>query len=183
MITRRAMRLGRTLAFHAFVLSIVLASGCATPTRRPTSPSGHWEGRASFRGRAVAVAVDLIARGDTLAGEFSSEPLLILRKPLADVRFETPNLRFVIPDAEAPLTFEGRLSGDSLVGALESGAFPDEAGPAPRLSLHRAVPPSTSVPVEEVAFKGQGVELRGSLYRPPGDGAHPGVVQIGKAHV
>jgi dienelactone hydrolase len=160
-------------------VAIMFASGCARPAaRRPGTPLGHWEGRASFRGKAVPLAIDFTSDGDSLAGEFSSDALLILRKPLADVRFETPALRFVIQDADAPLTFEGRLSGDSLVGSLESGAFPDDAGPGPRLSLHRAAPPASAVLEEEVTFQGQGVELRGSLFRPSADGPHPGVVLL-----
>ncbi len=157
----------------------ILLGSCGPPDRQSADALvGHWLGNASYRDATVRLELDVERRGDSLAARITSDELLIRDSPIATFAYAEPRVHFVIPDEEAPLTFDGWLRRNLIVGAFTSSRFPhpERKATLPQLSLRRTYPSTFPYRVDTLRFAGSGVWLAGRLYTPLTQGPNPGVV-------
>src|SRR5262249_19589358 len=99
------------------VTSLALAAlSCSSqPAALRGAPDGTFQGRAPYRGANLESSRRFRSDGDMLRAYFDSPDLLLLGQPLDSVRYERPRIRFTTTD-DHPLTFEGTVAGDSIMG-------------------------------------------------------------------
>ncbi|MEO5987371.1 MAG: hypothetical protein ABIU54_02250, partial [Candidatus Eisenbacteria bacterium] len=156
-----------------------LLTSCGPPDRQsPDALVGHWLGNVSYRDATVKLEFDVRKQGDSLAAWITSDELLLRDMPIGSFTYAKPRVRFVIPDEEAPLTFDGWLRRNLLVGTFTSSRFPhpERKATLPQLSLRRTYPSSFPYRVDTLRFAGSGVWLAARLYVPLTQGPYPAVV-------
>lgn len=156
----------------------VLAS-CGPPDRQSTDALvGHWLGNVSYRDATAKIELDVEKQGDSLVARITSDELLIHEMPIGTFSYSKPHVHFVIPDEDAPLTFDGWLRRNLVVGTFTSSMFPrpERKATLPQLSLRRTHPSTFPYRVDTLRFAGSGVWLAARLYTPRTQGPNPGVV-------
>jgi len=104
------------------------AAAKSTTAAKPTAKTqavqhaavlGWWHGVAEFQGARLELQLHFEQTGTALRASITSPDLMLLEKPLVDVRGPGRQVSFITPD-EHPLRFEGLLEGDSLRGRAEA---------------------------------------------------------------
>jgi uncharacterized protein len=178
----------RVLAAVPVVVALLLAS-CGSPAT-PTSAApalgpaqtvaGEWHGRIEIPGSHLVVAIRLTPEGDGLGGEIDMLAGGVSGMPLEDVLLEATDLSFRLPELDS--RFRGTVASD---GASVQGSFIRSEQPFP-LSLIRGVgpgrPPESQPPflyrAEEVTYRGEGIDVAGTLTVPEGPGPFTAVLLL-----
>ena len=135
--------------------------------------AGTWSGQWVRSRASLEIEVTFAPAGDGFAGKFAADQLRAVGVPLSDVASEAPRARWALVGDATTARFEGTIAseaaGDTLGGRVTEG---ETVG---AFLLHRARP---SPPSKEDAltFRSGDVTLAGSVLRPEGAGAFPGVV-------
>jgi pimeloyl-ACP methyl ester carboxylesterase len=166
-----------------YVLLATLMASCSNST----SPEGTWLGTAELGGSKLEFSIAL-ERGDSgrWSGTLSSQDLLMLRSPLRNLRVDSNNVSFELPDPDAPLTFTAIFQGTT--GQGHGGPVPEAiaahlrrrgADPALRLRFRRSEPVTdSSIRSEPVSIPRGGVTLRGEVFAPAATGRHAAVLLL-----
>jgi len=157
------------------ILSLALLNACGPPDRQSSDALiGHWLGNVSYRDATVRFEFDIERSGDSLVAYFTSDEMLVRARPIGRVSFDKPRVQFVIPDERVPLTFDGWLRRNLIVGTLTSAALPNPERKAtlPQLSLRHTHPSMFPYRVETLE------SARNRLYRPSLQGPYPAVVLV-----
>jgi dienelactone hydrolase len=172
------------------VVALLLAScgSPATPTSAPTSAApgpaeavaGEWHGRIEIPGSHLVVAIRLMPEGDGLGGEIDMLAGGVSGMPLDDVLLEATDLSFRLPELDA--RFRGTVASD---GASVQGSFIGSDQPFPLVLIRGAGPgrPPESQPpfpyrAEEVTYRGEGIDIAGTLTLPEGPGPFTAVLLL-----
>jgi uncharacterized protein len=122
----------------AATLALTLLS--ALPCLARQSIEGEWVGGSNLFGSQVFIQLTFGRAGAALTGSFNSTAWRVVRRPVANVRFEPPRLRFEFPsNTGVPFVADARLEGGVIRGTIrrgdEQGAFHlvPVARPDPRL--------------------------------------------------
>ena len=82
---------------------------------------GDWEGAARVLGSEIPVTVTLFVEEGELRGTLDIDSRRIENLAFTAEVLPDGTIRFVIPDQEPPLTFDGRLEDGAIVGAFRVG--------------------------------------------------------------
>ncbi len=90
---------------------------------------GHWEGAINIMGQELIIKVDfavgegaLSGTGELLSGTIDIPQQGAFGLPLANIKYEPPNIHFELPVPNAKADFDGVLAGDGISGDfLQSG--------------------------------------------------------------
>lgn len=156
------------------IASLALLTSCGPPDRQSADALvGHWLGNASYRDATVKFEFDIAQSGDSLVAFFTSDEMLVRNRPIGRVSYDKPRVHFVIPDEHAPLTFDGWLRRNLIVGSLASSAFPNPERKAtlPQLSLRHTHPSMFPYRVDTL-------EAAVRVFTPSLQGPYPAVVLV-----
>lgn len=167
----------------AVLITFALASlvSCGPPDRQSGDALiGHWLGNVSYRDATAKLEFDIERQGDSLIARVTSDELLMRDLPIGHVSFDKPRVHFVLPDEEAPITFDGWLRRNLVVGTFTASVFPNPERKAtlPQLSLRHTHPSMFPYRVDTLRFTGAGVSLAARLYTPSTQGPYPAVVLL-----
>lgn len=154
--------------------SLALLASCGPPDRQSSDALiGHWLGNASYRNASVKFEFDIVPQGDSLVAFFTSDEMLVRDRPIGQVSFDKPRVHFVIPDEHAPVTFNGWLRRNLIVGTLSSPTFPDPERKAtlPQLSLRHTHPSMFPYRVDTLGSTAR-------VFTPSLQGPYPAVVLV-----
>ena len=116
-------------AILTVVLSLVLmisafaCSGCMGAEKEHLHEvDGHWEGAISVMGQELIIKVDFEVAGEVLSGTIDIPQQGAFGIPLANIKYEVPNIHFELPVPNAKADFDGIRDGDGISGDfLQSG--------------------------------------------------------------
>lgn len=167
------------VALPVLVLLLVVACAPQPPANAP-QVVGEWSGRIELPGAPLEVGIRLAPDGDRLRGEIDIPAQRVRAMPLADVRQQGAELTFRLPEVPGDAAYRGAVAPD---GASITGEF-TQFGRAYALVLRPGPPqgrpqdprPPHPYRVEDVAYRGDGVDLAGTLTAPEGAGPFPAVL-------
>jgi pimeloyl-ACP methyl ester carboxylesterase len=150
------------------------------PLRAQHELVGQWDGVIAILGNDLGITVVFEATGAQITAQIDIPQQGAQGLPLANLRFDDPNVHFELPAAQGTAVFDGRVQGDSVTGDFT------QAGYTGTFSLHRAEPAAAEPAAqeaqpyveEEVSFRNDAILLAGTLTLPDADGPHPAVVMI-----
>jgi len=173
--TPRAGRLLRSVL-------VLVATLTVAPAARSEGLDGAWQGAIQGPAGKLAVRVRLASEGSGWKGSIDIPAQGAFGLALGDIETEGSRVRFVIPGVPGDPRFDGELASDEIAGTFT------QRGLRLPFALRRMVAgasgrpqdPPDEVPYrsEEVRFRGDGVELAGTLTLPPGPGPFPAVALL-----
>jgi hypothetical protein len=86
------------------------------PKSTSDDPAGRWKGTISPGYQTLPIIVVFEEGDDTWKAAMDIPPLGATGLPLQAVRFETPSVRFELPDESGIIFFEAEIDGDRLIG-------------------------------------------------------------------
>lgn len=176
-----ALKQGSVFTIAALLGALGAVASCGPPDRQSSAALvGHWLGNASYRDATVKFEFDVEARGDSLAATFTSDELLVRDLPIGDFSYAKPRIHFVVPGMDEPLTFDGWLRRNLIVGVLSSPHFrnPERKATLPQLSLRHTHPSSFPYRVDTLRFAGAAGSFAVRVFTPSTQGPYPAVLMV-----
>jgi pimeloyl-ACP methyl ester carboxylesterase len=169
-----------------YLIAACLAAWCLclpllaqpVPSENLKPVHGQWSGAIQVMGQSLRVIVRLDEQGSTIdIPEQNAKD-----QPLAGVSLRASVIRFSIQGQPGQPTFDGKVSGDEIVGTFTQGgqSFPFSLKRGAAAKPRRPQDPQPPYPYleESVQVRNGNVTLSGTLTRPKGDGPFPAVVLI-----
>ena len=163
-------------------LLVLVATLAAAPAARSEGPAGAWQGAIQGPTGRLDVRVHLASEAAGWTGTIDIPAQGAFGLALGDVETEGSRVRFAIAGVPGDPHFDGEQAGDEIVGTFT------QRGQRLPFALRRTVggargrpqDPRAEAPYgsEEVRFRGDGVELAGTLTLPPGPGPFPAVALL-----
>ena len=159
--------------------AVGLVLGTSPPVTAQATVSGVWVGQAVMPGQNLTLRFDISPADSGIAVVMDMLESKLIRFPAPKASFENNRLHVEVPPGwglamfrdiglapeEQIIRFEGSLIGDTIPGSLTI------AYATLPLTLRRwSVSPSSPVVREDVSFANGDVQLRGTLFKPPGPG-------------
>ena len=140
--------------------------------------AGSWTGTASYRGAELRIAVHFARAGTGWTATLDAPEVLILDRPLAGVTVAGARVRFVAEDPDAPLRFEGKLTGDTISGTL---TVPQAANVPMQWRVVRTRPAPRPYRRQPLPIPVRGATLAATLYLPTTADTEPvpGIILLG----
>lgn len=169
-----------------FLIAACIATWCLCPPLwAQTAPSdnlkavhGQWSGAIQVMGQSLRVVVRLDEKGGTI----DIPDQKAKGQPLSGVSLRADVIRFSILDQPGQPTFDGKVSGDEIVGTFTQGGqgFPFSLKRGAAAKPRRLQDPQRPYPYieESVQARNGDVTLSGTLTKPKGGGPFPAVVLI-----
>jgi pimeloyl-ACP methyl ester carboxylesterase len=148
-----------------FAVGALLIAGNASA--QSTKLDGRWQGALERDGAAMTVQFDFQTGPGTVTGRFTSKTQRVLEYPLDTVEYSGATIHWVLGGS---LIFDGTVSSLGIDGTFQEGPAHGT------FSLKRVPPDPVPYRREEVTFRATNAFLSGTLMRPQGAGAHPGIV-------
>jgi len=148
---------------------IFVLAAASIATAHAADLEGHWTGTWTKAGDPIQVAVDVTKTSSGYAATFDSDALQVAAIPFAEVTAAGDRVRFVLRGDATTTSFDGKLSGDAIAGALSEGAVKGT------FTLARAEPPP-AIATRNVTFANGAVTLAGELLLPTTPGRHPAII-------
>ncbi len=176
-----AVRRQAARALAVLLSALVSLASCGPPDLQSGEALiGHWLGNASYRDATIKFEFDVEARADSLVATFTSDELLVRDLPIGNFSYAKPRVHFVVPGMDEPLTFNGWLRRNLVVGTLSSPHLrnPERRATLPQLSLRHTHPSSLPYRVDTLRFEGVAGSLAVRVLIPSTQGPYPAVLLV-----
>ncbi len=150
-MTRRLLR-------GCVLLALAATTSCGPRDVQTTDALvGDWRGHVAWHDATTPLVLHVRAEGDSLQATLDAPALGVSAQALGGVSFDSPRVRFELPDSAGATGFDGWLRRGLIVGAFSGGTVGPESNRAlqPQLSLKRVVPPAHKSPWPEGVVGGE----------------------------
>jgi hypothetical protein len=172
----------RPLLAVLYPLMALLLVGCAPPQAKTAeSVAGDWRGRIEIPGSPLDVGITLTQEGDRLRGEIDIPAQGTAGMALGDVRLEGTELTFRLPDVPGDARFRGTVEGAAAIPGTftQNGrSFPLVLTPGTAPGRPQEPRPPFPYRAEDVSYRGDGIDIAGTITLPEGPGPRPAVLLV-----